>query len=636
MLPLTSRDYNSMFNSIKDLITKIEPRAEVSLDKANVESIIAKIVAGCVDTLSYNQDANILEAFPSTAIGARSAFDLLSIVGYTPKTARACHLAMTLWNPSHTKSIMYKPFSKILVENFEFYNPDSFECAKGIITQTNWYQGEVETPNPRANSTTDEPITSDNIVDYYYPNLTSSVIENDIYVLPEDHTNIDSRTIRIFTEDGKLLTYVENPYMTNITKSSFSIYPSVNSTGYTLRFSKDVSQGVVSKNLYYFYVRTSGDNVGSNSTVDFSETLEGDRDLSFSYNYTAEDYKPVETAADARENIVYEFGWRDTPKAIVTKYDAERAILQDTDNVAAVDVRDGNDYSKADSSKLNVHVFIKLTEKAEIGMSADSAIAFKNKIISRITKFKILPLSIYIHIDDIVTNYNPSDDLILADPDAMVQPEGEDEPVTKMYGWFPDITVYLKEQVNAQEAGAILYQINEALFKRYKYSNCNFNEVPRIVDIIETVQNATDMVLYLDIDGVYYQDLETGDLVDKEVVTGSFKTSVDAKTDSDDYTITLNTLQQTRKIQYHTIKIVDANNVVIGYDNGDGVIMSNTGYLSDYGSIDYTTGELKINLAYVPNGDKFYIYHKLEDPTFCKFVNNSNDNIKIALESIKA
>ena len=54
MLPLTSRDYNSMFNSIKDLIAKIEPRAEVSLDKANVESIIAKIVAGCVDTLSYN------------------------------------------------------------------------------------------------------------------------------------------------------------------------------------------------------------------------------------------------------------------------------------------------------------------------------------------------------------------------------------------------------------------------------------------------------------------------------------------------------------------------------------------------------------------------------------------------------
>lgn len=634
IIPLTSRDFNSTFSSIKDLIAKLEPRAEVSLDKANVESIIAKVLAGCVDTLSYNQDANILEAFPSTAINARSAFDLLSIVGYTPKTARACHLSMTLYNPSHTNSVIYDPFSKISVENFDFYSPDSFECAKGVVTQTDWYQGEVVTPNSRPNSA-DAPIESDNFVDYYYPNLSASVIENDIYVLPTDHVDIDSRTIRIFTEDGKLLTYVENPYMTNITKSSFSIYPSVNSTGYTLRFSKDVSQGVVSKNLYYFYVRAGGDSVGSNSTVDFSDMSE-DSNLSFSYNYVAEDYKSAETAADARENIVYEFGWRDTPKAIVTKYDAERAILQDTDNIAAVDVRDGNDYSKADSSKLNVHVFIKLTEKAEIGMSISSAIAFKNKIISQITKFKILPLSIYIHIDDIITNYNPSDDLILADPDAMVQPDSEDEPVTKMYGWFPDITVYLKEQVNAQEAGAILYQINEALFERYKYSNCNFNEVPRIVDIIDTVQNATDMILYLDIDGVYYQDMKTGDLVSKETVTGNFTTAVDAINEDDVYTVTLDTLEQTRKIQYHTVKIVDANNVAIGYDNGDGVIMSDTGYLKDYGSIDYTTGELNIEFAYTPNGSKFYVYHKLEDPTFCKFINNSNDNIKVALESIKA
>lgn len=41
---------------------------------------------------------------------------------------------------------------------------------------------------------------------------------------------------------------------------------------------------------------------------------------------TRKDSKDTETANEARENIVYEFGWRDTPKAIVTKYDAERAV----------------------------------------------------------------------------------------------------------------------------------------------------------------------------------------------------------------------------------------------------------------------------------------------------------------------
>ena len=45
-LPFTSRDYNAIFDSIKEIITSIEPRAEVSLDKANVESIIAKVIAG--------------------------------------------------------------------------------------------------------------------------------------------------------------------------------------------------------------------------------------------------------------------------------------------------------------------------------------------------------------------------------------------------------------------------------------------------------------------------------------------------------------------------------------------------------------------------------------------------------------
>lgn len=634
VIPLTTRDYSSTFEDVKDLIKKIEPRAEVDQNKANVESIIAKIVAGCIDTLSYNQDANILEAFPSTAIGSRAAFDLLSIVGYTPKTARACHLKMTLWDPSHLESVIYKPFSKITVESLDFYSPDAFECAKGVVTNTDWYQGTLVSPNQRPN-TIDEPIISDSFIDYYYPNLTASVITNCVYQLPTEHISIDSKTIRIYTDEGKALTYVENPYMTNITKSSFSIYPTVNSEGYTLRFSPDVASGAVSENLYYFYILTDESNVTSNSLPDFSE-LTGDKNLTFSYNYIAEMYVRPETAADARENIVYEFGWRDTPKAIVTKYDAERAVLQN-DYIAAVCVRDGNDYSKADASKLNVHIFLKLTEEAELSLNVDNAISYKNKLITQLSKFKILPLMLFIHIDDVVTNYNPSNDYIFAEPDNRVQPEGQEEPVTTIYGWYPDITVYLKEQVTGQEAGAILYQINEALFERYAYKNVNFNEVPRVVDIIDTVQNSNDMILYLDIDGVFYQNMKTNETVKKEEVTRSFKTAIEANSDVEntEYTIKLDTLNGKDNIMFHSVKIVDANNVVIGVDNGDGVIMSSTGYLAEYGTVDYKTGELKIKLSYPPNGKEFYVYHKTEQPTFCKFINMPG-NIKVALESIKS
>ena len=332
-LPYTDRDYISAFNSIKEILTSLEPRAEVELNKAKIESIITKIIAGCVDSLSYNQDANILEAFPSTSRDARAIFDLLSIVGYTPKTTRSCKVYMTLWDPSFIGSVTYQPFSNIRIDGKNFYNPDLFTCTQDVITTVEWYQGKLVSPDRRTNISSDTPV---NFIDNYYPNLSASTIKQDMFILPSNHTSIDSRTIRIYTPDGQQLTYVENPYLVYATPSSFSILPTVNSTGYSLIFSKDVSSGVVADNYYYFYIQSEGYNISNNLTPDFSPL--SSPAPSFSFNYTQETYKGPETAKEARENIVYEFGWRDTPKAIITRYDAERSILQNTSGVAALDV----------------------------------------------------------------------------------------------------------------------------------------------------------------------------------------------------------------------------------------------------------------------------------------------------------
>ena len=170
-LPYTSRDYTTIFNGIKEIIQTLEPKADVDFDKANVESIIAKIMSGCVDSLSYNQDANILEAFPSTARDPRAVFDLLSIVGYTPKTARSCHLNLTLWNPSFTGSVTYKPFNSILLDNKTFYCPDEFKCTNGISVTTDWYQGILYSPDKRPQNTGE----TGTIIDDYYPNLSVNV-----------------------------------------------------------------------------------------------------------------------------------------------------------------------------------------------------------------------------------------------------------------------------------------------------------------------------------------------------------------------------------------------------------------------------------------------------------------------------
>lgn len=164
----------------------------------------------------------------------------------------------------------------------------------------------------------------------------------------------------------------------------------------------------------------------------------------------------------------------------------------------------------------------------------------------------------------------------------------------------------------------------------------NFNEVPRIVDIIDTVQNASDIILYLDIDGVYYIDVETKEEATKEDVTCAFTETLPITSDTVDYNITLNTKNGERPIQFNTIKIVNSTNEVVAYDNGDGTIISYSPYFDGHGEINYNTGELHFILnGAMANTEKLQIYYKQEQPTFCEYINiNDGKGIKIALESL--
>lgn len=615
-IPYTSRDFEAIFEGVKTIMQTIEPRAEVEQDRANVESIIAQVIAGCVDTLSYNQDANILEAFPSTARDARAIFDLLSVVGYTPKTARCCHLYMTLWNPSFSGERVYAPYSSIIMDGKTFYCIDEFRVAMGITTEVEWFQGTLKAPDRR-------PLgqagwNTENLVENYYPNMSINVMKNGLYRLPESDTKIDSRTLRIYTEDGKQLKYVENPYMTNITKSSFSIMPSVSDEGYSLKFSKDVAAGAVGENFFVFYIVSEGFDVGANITPDFGNLAVDNVVPSFSCNYDYELSHDIETADEARENIVYEFGWRDTPKAIITKPDAERAILQNFNMIAAVDVRDGDDYSKCDPSLFDIQIFCKVTEEFEQRMSMPVAQSIVNKIQTHLNRFKTLPLSYSIHIDNV---------------------ELQDvENVTNLYYWYPKATIYLKQQVDAQEAAAELNMVSEKLFEVFCVRNMNFNQIPRTTDVLNAMLEASENILNIQLDTICFMD-SSGDLVTPEEVTGVYSEEITFKdVDAEDKEITYfkcNTMNGQRHIRFHSVKIVDASNEVVAYDNGEGVLITQGYTLAEQGSIDYATGEVRFKLSDpMLEGVNLFISYRQEEPCFCEYI-NAFESIKIALESIK-
>lgn len=161
-----------------------------------------------------------------------------------------------------------------------------------------------------------------------------------------------------------------------------------------------------------------------------------------------------------------------------------------------------------------------------------SKINYKHILIN----LKCYPLQFSFHIDNIVTE--------------------ENENTTELYYWYPDITIYLKEQVNAQEAAAIINSVTEALFKRFATTNMEYNQVPRIVDVIETVQNASDIILYLDIDGIYYIDSENKEAT-KTNITCSFIQTIPTQ-EGLDYELTLDTKNGTRNIMFNTVKIVNS------------------------------------------------------------------------------
>lgn len=630
LLSYTSRDYSEVFSELARIAESIDERVVISEDRGNPETIITKLLSAASDMLSYNLDRTVLECFPSTVTQRYSAMDIFSVIGYIMHRRVSSRANLEIYNRTISKDLVILPYEVFSTANgINFCNLGIIDIPGNQSATSIPVRVEVVQGNPvKPNELEDWSFPLNHWTDKYDYNLSvNNIVDGKLKM---EDLDFDPTTIYIRDENKQEWTYIENPFMVNTNSSQFSVLE--DPTGVYLVFSKNIYSGQ-SNNLKMFYLTSSGkdgqileNRLGfSGVAYNVAPPYEAYRpELTITHEKSSEGFD-IETPSMAREGSAVEFGFRQSTNSLITGYDFERAVAQ-LSFVAAVKAVDQNSFSVGLADKFSGHIFVILNEDQESKLSEYTAISFINQVNSHIVRnFKLLPLELNIHIDD---------QLVATDPN---------EVVTKIYTWYPDITIYTRRTIYLSEATEILDKVNKALLERYQNRNVDFNELPLIRDIIDTVQNAHELIEYLDIDGfkIMTSSREPGYVPQKATkrdVTCKFQEAYDINpAGSLTYDLTLDTedsLGEHRNIQYHSVKITTEDNALIAKDNGDGLIISDTDYLIEPGTIDYKTGKVDFTLNGYPRGTQIYVEYRHETPTFCKF-RGITDRVKIGKECFR-
>lgn len=625
LLSYTGRDYSQIFKGIANIAETIDPRVSISEDRGNPETILTKMISASADMLSYNLDRLILECFPSTVTQRPSAMDIFSIIGYVMHRYRSAEVEARLYNKDTEQDLIIYPFQTFTTDNginycnLEVVDLPGNQNFSNVPTKVRLVEGQPVTPPLK--KTKPSPLV--HWTDMYEYNLNIEYIVDG--KLKMSDLNFDPETIYIRDENNQEWTYIKNPFMVNANSSQFSVLEDV--TGVYLVFSKNIYTGF-SNNLKMFYLNSSGDEgMILEDRLDFSGVAYGSApphsefyvDLMVSHRKSTEGFG-LETASMARENSAMEFGFRQSTNSLITSYDFERAVSQ-LSFVSAVRADDQNSIHNV-KDKFSGHLFVILNEDQESILTENTAISFISQIRSHILReYKLLPLELDIHIDDQPVTTDP------------------EETLTKIYTWHPDVTIYTRRSIDTTEGAEILNEVNKALTERYKNLNVDFNEVPLIRDIIDKIENAHELIEYLDIDG-YEIKTSSKELnyvpktATRSDVTCKYQETIEIDKSQFMYDMKLTTedsLGEPRNIQFHSFHVMTENNELIAKDNGDGLIISDANYLVSPGTIDYKTGDIKFTLNVQPPGSEIYITYNHETPTFCKF-RGINDKVKIGRE----
>ena len=691
----TSRDYTSILDDLINSIPGITTKWQTS-DLNDPGIVLVKLMAILGDMINFEQDMQSLEIYPNTVTQRKNASSIYKLIGYKMKWYRSAELEANVVNTYSYAAYLPKfctfatEDNSVIYTTIDYYDLPTNMTNNGIETKINLVQGIPVTPIKNSSNPYPEvgaPWHSIYGYNYTENDVTST---NRIY-LPDKY--IDQNHIFIVDDNGNEWQQQENIYLTTDTGRFFEFDVDVNDKPYIELIDYWTNYNV--HKFKIFYIRSmgskgevyngtlkkiTGDVWSRITTGTGTVTYNVSSYINFTHRDSTLGYDP-ETADEARKESVK---YINTLNTLITLADFERATLRlpGVANVRATDLTndpgtavsyyigdinmDGN-IDQADYDLLNDYLSGNATltnyQKQLADCNQDGFITNEDLVciqnyinqvetegatgycgiqtVDNITTLNNFVVKLYILRYPEYEQMDPTheESYILDIIDALEQYKvlplniEVDLHSIKKYYWTISGSFYTTEPLTRDELQSIIININNELKFVYSVDKVNFNEAISYKDVIETILSVDNRILMVDLDPITYQD-EQGIVLSKEDLVGTYTQNVELldNPQPEDNLIYDITLPNIPILPGSVMVRVDYDKYIMR-DNNNGEIINSQNRLTKDGTINYTTGQIHLELTTPASEIKItYTKNKVNIATY---INLNTQNFYFDSSSLK-
>ena len=422
-LSYTSRDYASILSDLIAAIPSVSSKWTTT-DEADPGIVLVKLLAMLGDMLSYNLDKAALEVYPDTVTQRRNAAQIFRLIGYKMKWYRSATVDAYLSNVSALPATLPR-FTRFTVADgtitYSTYEQIELPANSGNTGNdylTKLIEGIPVTPSLKNNSMLPEDMNDPWHSVYNYNVLSSDIVDNRYY-FPD--ANIDQDHIILIDDDSSNSEWelVENIATNNAAGKIFEFgvdehdRPYIRLPGYWKEKYPYVSK------FKLFYIKSSGESgeIIENTLTRIDSAIYGtltdgstsniSSDILISNLASTYGYNP-ETPNEARDNAINYVGTLDT---LITLDDFTNAVNRMEGVGRAIATDRTTDPANSNMSSYLVKIYIvrddSYTTVGENGSTSSTAAddVFKLQVLSELQKYKILPLTIQVNLEDAIDMY---------------------------------------------------------------------------------------------------------------------------------------------------------------------------------------------------------------------------------------